>query len=737
MALLAALASIIAPAEAQAQVQATSGESSTHAHGSGASLRANVGVAVAQSLLSSSDPPTRLRGITRLGALGTPEAIDQLLEALEQGSSLGRDPRARLEAVRVLAAHTQRDPVRQLLTRELNEGAGAPGRGAASPLSELIRETAALALSRAGDKRSISVLTSAIVQGGAPGAAAERALRAHPPSSIDLIVGNKKLPPLELTRFLGDLGDLRAVERLRRGLAGADVAAQLASGLALAKLGDEVALEPARGWLRKSEPRTLSVAAEILVHLGAREAPGAVGALLRGETTHLEGLRLAEMLPSPSLAPLLVQVLPGLPEEERPRAVTVLGRTGGPAAIKALRALLVQSPLASAAAFALAGMPGEPAKTTLATLLAEANQGNDRAYRRLLLRASILRALLLNDPPAGLEEHLRPMLAPSASPADRAVAAFGLSAMGSSVLAEMARACSSSGASARSSDGPSSSARSRPRVDRACDPPVLQAAARGALARGATALEPLGALLEELTTAGISAQHPTEDLDEPPTRVTLTAGLALLNAPDGGAVPTSQLSAWAEAGGALAPLAARALASRDDKVVRRTLDRLLEGSDPVVRAHVALGLGRAPEPDSISLLTTAYRFEEDPYVRRALIRGISRRTEAQRHATLVLAHDLDPDPSVRSLARAALEGRPLDHPASPLATGVLWITVVPNDPGATTQISERAGRVVRPDGLALPVATDPDGTLLVPGVPPGPGAVTLASAVASGEPKTR
>lgn len=38
----------------------------------------------------------------------------------------------------------------------------------------------------------------------------------------------------------------------------------------------------------------------------------------------------------------------------------------------------------------------------------------------------------------------------------------------------------------------------------------------------------------------------------------------------------------------------------------------------------------------------------------------------------------------------------------------------------------RAARVVRPDGLAVPVVADPDGVLLVPGLPSGPATLLLA-----------
>jgi hypothetical protein len=72
-------------------------------------------------LLVSSSQEDRIRGIVRLGAIGTPEAIDALTGALEQSTIISRDGRARLEAIRVLAPHATRENVRSLLIRELSE----------------------------------------------------------------------------------------------------------------------------------------------------------------------------------------------------------------------------------------------------------------------------------------------------------------------------------------------------------------------------------------------------------------------------------------------------------------------------------------------------------------------------------------------------------------------------------------------------------------------------------------
>ncbi|WP_437568106.1 HEAT repeat domain-containing protein [Sorangium sp. So ce542] len=677
-----------------------------------APLRGSLGVPVAERLLASSDPEARLRGIERLGAIGTEEAVTALLAAVDQGGPAARDPRARLAAVRALAPHAQRDAVRQLLSRELSE-AGGPARGAASPLGEVLRGTAALALARTGERRALGALVNAIVQGGAAGEAAALAIKAYPPESLQLLLGSRKRLEPALVSFLGELGDLRAIAALRPMLEGGDRAAQVAAARALARLGDEAALARARAWLSKPEPGLFEATVEILVHLGAPEAPDAVAALLGSELGRLEGLRLAELAPAERLVPALARALPLLPEDARPRAVAAIGRAGGAEAARQLRRMTLERPeLATAAAFALATMPGAEARAAVAELVDGPRAAKDADLRRLGLRAGVVRGLALRDAPGSLEGRLLAALAAPKGSSDRAVGVFGAVALGLRDALEVVGGCA-----------PAS-----------CDRAAVHAAARGALARGERALAALAPLFAELAAPGGGAAPGGDDAAPDPAAI--SAGVALLAEPRGGAVATSRLAALAEAGGPLSPLAARALAARDDEVVRGRLKRLLEGSDPVVRAHVALGLGSDPLPDSVSLLARAYRFEDDPAVRRAIVRGLSRRTEVQRRRALLAARDLDPDEGVRALARAALSGAggpALDPPRAALATGVVWIAIVPNDQGAAAGASSRPARLVRPDGLAVPVVADPDGVLLVPAVPPGVSSVLLAPAAPPGD----
>src|SRR4051794_23163066 len=113
---LAALALSVAPSPAVAQPrQAVGGvglvgpRSDADRHATSMPFKEMFGVPVASRLIQSDDPVERIRGIERLGTLGTTEAIDALVEQIEQGSPASRDPRARLMAVRVLAAYTSRD----------------------------------------------------------------------------------------------------------------------------------------------------------------------------------------------------------------------------------------------------------------------------------------------------------------------------------------------------------------------------------------------------------------------------------------------------------------------------------------------------------------------------------------------------------------------------------------------------------------------------------------------------
>jgi cellulose synthase operon protein C len=663
-------------------------------------LRGSFGVPVAERLLVSSSADERLRGVLRLGAIGTPEAIDALVDAFEQSSILGRDGRARLEAVRILAHHAGRDTVRPLLVRELSE-AGPEGRAGGAALGNLSRAAAALALAKTGDKKAQGALVAAVLQGGPGGEAASDALSVFPPTSLaTLIEGRRRIEP-GLAVLLADLGDVRALGKLRQALEETDVATRQAAALALARLGDTTPLALARTWVKAEEPRQRRVGAEVMVRLGATGAAEAITALLEGSATRLDGVRLALAAPSPALVKPLVAAIEALPAEERDKAVAALGRIGGVEAAEALVQKLARPELATGAAYALARLPGKEGRAALERALASvgAKKGGPR---RLIARTAILRSIVMGEEPAGLGAVLGAMAAEK-EPADRAVSLFGRVATGrTSVRDAVDEACASGGT---------------------CDVGLVAAAARASLARGPEGPAEFARVLSRLGPLPYDAPSP----------LIVAAGVALLADPRAPAFPTALLARWAEGGGPLAPLAARALPSRDEEALRGRIKRLLEGTDPVIRAHTALGLALDPEPDAASLLVAAYRFEEDVSVRRAVVRALSERRESQRTRTLELARDLDPDDGVRALARAALAGRSLAVPSAVSGGSVVWVSLVANAPSALAAIGGRAGRLARVDGVVVPVVADPDGVLVVPGLPEGRAALMLAPEAVPGD----
>ncbi|MBK8251568.1 MAG: HEAT repeat domain-containing protein [Polyangiaceae bacterium] len=689
------------------------------------SLTELFGVGPAKRLLLSDKLEDRVRGVERLGALGSDDAIEALVASLEGGGSSISDTMVRLAAVRVLAAHTDKDPARQVLVRELTTPVGPEARGTISPLSGILRRTAALALARAGTKKTTVPLLLAVERGGLSGDAATFALKVHPPTMLETFLEPKKKLSASQITFLGELGDLRAIEHLRPFLSENETDAKLASVVALAKLGDEKAAAAVTPWLKRGDPRLLKIAAEVLVLLGAPEAAPAVSALLASDITRDAGLALAQRSPSRALVAPITKVFDELSSDQKLQAISALGRIGGADAAKALSALVdagitgekpkvtepeskdsknekgtkkagkpskkdpepteaetpkgTLSAQASTALFVLAKMPNEEAKTAIEKWSSSAKED---VIGRALVRAALLRALTRSESVAGLQGKLEGWLN-SKDASSRSVAVLGLVAIGVKDPADFVALC----------------------TEKKCDEAALFAAARGALSRSSANLAPFMDLIEKPWARG-------EDLAKPKA-IAIAAGVGLLIDPSGRKVPTSTLAAWAESGGPLAPLAARALPTRDDDVTRERIKRLLKGTDPVVRAHVALGLGKDPEHDAVSLLVEAYRFEDDASVRGAIIRALSQRTEKQRIETLEIARSLDPDDSVRGLARAALAGRSL-MPTATLAQAVAWVTIMDNEAG--TSAPPRSGRLVRSDGVAVPFVADPDGVLFLPGL---------------------
>lgn len=142
------------------------------------SLRSHLGTAHAEALLDSPGAAERVRGIERLGALGTPRAVARLVRSLTPGSA-GVTPEERLTTVRAAALFTSERAVRTALTRvfggHLTERTEKP-----AELDVLAEQTAALALARSGEREALGSLLRALSAGGRAGEAAVLALIAYP-----------------------------------------------------------------------------------------------------------------------------------------------------------------------------------------------------------------------------------------------------------------------------------------------------------------------------------------------------------------------------------------------------------------------------------------------------------------------------------------------------------------------------------------------------------------------------
>ena len=665
------------------------------------SLEGHLALAVAERLLASDDSEDRVRAVERLAGSGQREGIERLLRALADGGSALRDPRARLAAIRGLFPYASREPVRQAMEKALTTEAGA------SPLLALARDTAAMALAASDDARSLGVLRAALRQGGATGDAAGQALLAYPPASLTpLGVGSGDLPA-SVCDWLGRLGDERAVVALRgtlvRGLVRGAVPsdepaetsfedqsrlAKVAAALALARLGDQEQVPVARSWLASDDAAMRLIGAEIMLLSGALDARRALLPLLAAPATRAPAFRLAARSPGQELLTAAGEAA-GTADDTGKLALFVLGRLGGVSAVSRLEALLRNPARAWDAAFALAGAPGDEARRAL-----EVAQSSP-ALARLAARAGVVRALTLDDEPRHLEDTLRSLFA-SKDPSDRAAAAFGLAALGKTSASELLM--------------------SRDLV-------VVRAAARASLVLG---VESSRAMAERLAVE-------SDDV----TRTALA--LALAHSTDAlDAVSTHQLLSWAESDEPIAPLSVVALGAREQPGEERRLARWLESEDPVRRIHAALALASSPLASAARRLADAWRFEPDRAVRRAIVVALAQRREPSRLAALGLASRLDPDAEVRESAGLGLLGRlpsPIGRGRESCARGgsrvsgchVAWISLVPSAPAPASAVSARAGSLIDASGVSLPVVSDPDGALVVPGIWPGDASFSLAS----------
>lgn len=628
-------------------------------------LKARSGFAVAQRSLKSDQPETRARGLERLGAVGTPAALELLAKSLEPGGD-AKTFEERLTAVRALAAHARSPIARPALARIMASASTED-----ESVEVLVRGTAALALARSGEPAGIEVLGKALRQEGPVAQAAAMALVAHPPRDLGPIVRSRGALTLGLVEALEELGDQRAFHALRGFAKYGPAEHKARAALALTRLGDYETVAVARHWLRtEKEPALRLAAGEILTLSAEPDAPRALLALLSKPETADRALALALANPSPALVPTLAKRLETAEPSTAPALIGAIGRAGGERAATVLERELSRTERAASAAYALALFPDSRGGEVLEGALGRP------ATRRLAARALVIRALRLGQRASGLGEALDALLASSVA-ADRAAGAWGHAALDPNKAVELVAHE---------------------------DLVVVRAAARTALGRRAAI-----AAVEQLGTTS-----------DPLTRTALAIGLC--HAAGAERAPTRLLAELVAEGGPAAPLAARALAARDASPDRPQLETLLASGDPVVRAHVALGLAESDDPSALGLLAKHYRTERDAAVRHAVVIALSQRREASRERTLRLAADLDPDSRVRQAARRARAGSRLS--ALPVGGGTFWLELV--DSGTGTG-SARGALVSTPSGVGLPVVSDPDGLITLDGLPEGPVSLRLAS----------
>jgi HEAT repeat protein len=644
-------------------------------------LRDHFGIDLAAHLLRSNDPDERLRGLERVASIGSPEAVSMLVHAArDPAGSRKVDTRALLLIVRGLADKTAQSEVRQFLkdgvlgSLGLHAGTSAPeadseGEGRDGRLA-LARAAAALALATSPDPRAVDALMMVARDSGPGQAAAADALAAFPPEKVATAITGPLTPAL--LRLAAALGDLRALDAVRAALQASDATTRIAALDAMAAMGDARGVAAASPLRKDPEPRVREAAVGALVRLVAPERFRAVEELVGDETTAREGARLAGLAADGGVAKALAaRAMASADPEVRSLALFALGRCEDPLALQALVALVKDPLRAGDAAAALARSPAPGAEGAIEMLLGAL------PTRRLGARAYVVRAATLDGQTPWGTDALE-ALAASRDAKDRSVGLSGLVLLGRRDALQ---------------------ALTDP------DPTVRRAVAVAAIN------DP-----RESTRVGLLRLSGSEK--DPLTRRVERAALA--GGDPEGLVTGTTLTESLLSGEADGPLAAMTLATRAVSTEEgEAVDALLVSSDPILRAHVARGLGESSEAGATGRLARAYELEVDPLVRRAVVLGLARRTQdadsPARVSVLRIAARLDPDRAVRESAGRALAKLPAQR-RPPSRLDVAWIRLA-SPAGEAPPEDGLGGALLRADGIAVPVAFDSDGYALVPIVP--------------------
>jgi hypothetical protein len=617
---------------------------------------ARFGLAPLSRRLESERLDERLSAMEGLGALGTAGAFARLAShAVERRSRfVGREW---LTLAHALAGGSADTKVQLALAMLLNQAANAAQGPEEAGLLELARGTAALALAAEGDHEALLVLGRALRARGAPARAAAEALIAHPPRRLEPLI-EPGPPSSELASLLGALGDQRAFHVLRDWVRGeVDSSVRAAAALALTRLGHLETVPLAARWIEAGQGELVDAGLDILLAAGDPRADVLLGERLAAErVADADRLRLLDAA-GPGLAQAALASIDRAPAGGDWRWA-LLARVGGDAAAQRLARALGDPRSAFAAAHALSRMPGDAARARLAAALA------DGAALPLTVRAAIVHARASGEQPAQLGASIGTLLASSAA-SDRAAAAWARAfGGGAAAVAEL-----ESGDEAR-----------------------VVAAASHAYGFEPAALQRLAALVES-APAG-------------PVRSAASACLASAN----GRELVSSDTLWslvAEAGPAR-PLAVRALAGRADPGIAGALESLLADPDPLLRAHVARGLGESSDASAVGLLGARLAMETDEGVRHAIVIALGAQRGLRASTWLTRAARLDPSQRVRSAARLALSGVALGDPAP--GHELLWLELHAAKAGAAVLLE------IAP-GLAIPVLADPSGVVVASALP--------------------
>lgn len=599
------------------------------------SVRDQIGAQRAIDLLASASRAERLRGIALLnaqlngpsgiegGAADTPHVSDRTTRAVKKRrnharqalvAALKADGQAktaveRLAVVRALADWAGDADVRQVFVEF-----GLHARSVRAPeVAIQVRGTVALALARSGDSDAYEQLGVVLAVGGATGDLVAEALTAYPPKDPGWVLAGSRHPTVPFLRALSARDTPSTRKLLRKAVGHTRAPIRAKAALVLDEFGDSETQGLAEYWLKEDSPPVTRLAAfEILCKRDPAAAAAHLPRLLNRVTTGRAAIEIARRCAKEPLTKRLVAVLGR--DEDLQWVAAVMGALGAVDDAKATAALVRYFPSATTGALAARALAEHEAGASSMALLTAAlrDEATRRNAARAIMGAWIQGGAQAELEPAALRPALEQLLA-SSDGDDRSLGAWALAFLneerGQRLLASK-------------------------------DLIVAASAARGWLdtGRNGAAIARRAAVEKDATARRAFA-------------------VSLVDIENAAWVPTSTLTAWVDDDPLLAPLAARALAARDDAHARSAVQSLMArtgaGSAAHLRAHVADGLGYAGDPDAVARLSELYRSGE-PSVRLAAIRALARRHEKAREPVLALAARYDIDRHVRDAARRAL-----------------------------------------------------------------------------------